>query len=247
MDFSLNEEQTAIGELAAQVLGDRSTNELLRELEKLRWTTLRPHPVGLARRDRRARGVRARGARRGRARPGRAGHRARSTSDAPQRRCRCGRRSVWAHPPIAEFAPEALAAEILGGVAAGTTVLTAAWHEDGGEALVPTTVASRVGDGYQLTGIKVCVPAGAVADAILVPAAIENGSVGLFLVRTVGEGVGVEPLLTTLGDPQAAILLGRGARRARGRGPRVAALGLRPSPSRPSARSPSASAPKRCD
>ena len=42
---------------------------------------------------------------------------------------------------------------------------------------------------------------------MLVPAAIEGGSVGLFLVRTDAEGVGIEPLATTLGDPQAALLL----------------------------------------
>jgi 3-oxocholest-4-en-26-oyl-CoA dehydrogenase beta subunit len=206
MDFSLNEEQTAIGELAAQVLGDRSTNELLRELEKsgaprfdrTLWASLAetgilgafvPEAHGGAALDLVALGTVLEAA-------------GRTAAAVP----------LWetlglGAPAIAKFAPDALAAEILGGVAAGTTVLTAAWHEDGGEALVPTTAASRVGDGYQVTGIKVCVPAGAVADAILIPAAIENGSVGLFLVRTSGEGVGVEPLLTTLGDPQAAILL----------------------------------------
>ena len=34
MDFALNEEQLAISELAGQVIGDASTNERLRELEK---------------------------------------------------------------------------------------------------------------------------------------------------------------------------------------------------------------------
>ena len=92
-------------------------------------------------------------------------------------------------------------------MAAGECVLTAAWHEEGGTPLRPTTVAERTGDGWSLTGTKVCVPAGAVADAVLVPAAVEGGSVGLFLVRTAGEGVAVEPLRTTLGDPQAAVLL----------------------------------------
>ncbi|CAN5645059.1 acyl-CoA dehydrogenase family protein [soil metagenome] len=206
MDFSLNEEQTAIGELAGQVIGDRSTHELLRELEKsdaprfdrTLWASLAetgilgafvPESYGGAGLDLVALGAVLEAA-------------GRNAAAVP----------LWetlglGAPAIAKFAPEALAAEILGGVAAGTTVLTAAWHEDGGEALVPTTVASRVGDGYQITGIKICVPAGAVADAVLIPAAIEDGSVGLFLVRTAGEGVGIEPLFTTFGDPQAAVLL----------------------------------------
>ena len=47
-----------------------------------------------------------------------------------------------------------------------------------------------------------------VADAVVVPAALEeSGSVGLFLVRTDTDGVAREPLVTTFGDPQAALLL----------------------------------------
>ncbi|HNB96366.1 MAG TPA: hypothetical protein PLX07_15410, partial [Microthrixaceae bacterium] len=34
MDFTFSEEQQAIGDLAGQVLGDRSTHERLRELER---------------------------------------------------------------------------------------------------------------------------------------------------------------------------------------------------------------------
>jgi len=206
MDFSLNEEQSAIGELAAQVLADRSTHELLRELERsgeprfdrTLWASLAetgvlgafvPEAHGGAGLDLVALGTVLEAA-------------GRTAAAAP----------LWetfglGAPAIAEFASDALAAELLGGVAAGTTVLTAAWHEDGTEPLAPLTVATPTGDSYQLTGTKLCVPAGAIADAILVPAAIEGGSVGLFLVRTSGEGVGVEPLRTTLGDPQAAILL----------------------------------------
>jgi len=206
MDFSLNEEQTAIGELAGQVLADRSTNELLRELERsdaprfdtTLWASLAetgvlgafvPESCGGAGLDLVALGTVLE-------------HAGRTAAAVP----------VWETlglgvPAIAEFAPEALATEVLGAVAGGSMILTAAWHGEGGEVLLPTTIASRVGDGWQLTGMKICVPAGAIADAILVPAAIEDGSVGLFLVRSKGEGVGIEPLLTTLGDPQAAVLL----------------------------------------
>lgn len=206
MDFSLDESAQAIGELAGQVIGDASTHERLRELEKGDgprfdrdlWASLAetgllgafvPEAHGGAGLDLVALGAALE-------------HAGRTAAAVP----------LWETlglgvPAIAEFAPEALAASVLPGVADGSIVLTAAWHEDGGEPQSPTTQAERSGDGWQLTGTKICVPAGAIADAVVVPAAIEGGSVGLFLVRTDAEGVGIEPLRTTLGDPQAAILL----------------------------------------
>lgn len=206
MDFSLDEEAQAIGELAAQVIGDASTHERLRELERSDgprldrdlWASLAetgvlgafvPEAHGGAGLDLVALGAVL--------------EQVGSTTAAVP---------LWETlglgvPAIAEFAPDSVAAQILPEVAAGSLVLTAGWHEDVGEPLRPTTIAERTGDGWQLTGTKICVPAGAVADAVLIPAAVEGGSVGLFLVRTDAEGVGVEPLDTTLGDPQAAILM----------------------------------------
>jgi 3-oxocholest-4-en-26-oyl-CoA dehydrogenase beta subunit len=205
MDFRFDEAQQAISDLAGQVLGDRSTHERLRELENADgprfdrglWQELAdlgvlgasiPEAHGGAGLDLVALGgvLEAAG---------------RTAAAVP----------LWetlalGALPVAEFAPADLAAEILAAVVAGDLVLTAAWHEDGGEPLVPTTVAGRRGDGWSVTGTKICVPAGTIADAVIVPAAIEGGSVGLFLVRS-GEGVGVEPLHTTFGDPQAALLL----------------------------------------
>jgi len=207
VDFALNEEQLAISELAGQVIGDASTNERLRELEKADaprfdaalWASLAetgilgaflPEEYGGAGLDLIALG-------------GALEHVGRTAAAIPLWET-CG----LGVPAIAEFAPAALAAEILPKVADGSMILTAAWHEDLGEPLLPTTIASRNGQGWELTGTKICVPAAAIADAFLIPAAIEGGSVGLFLVRKTGEGVGIEPLDTTLGDPQAAILLG---------------------------------------
>lgn len=206
MDFSLDESAQAIGDLAGQVIGDASTHERLRELEKGDgprfdrdlWASLAetgvlgafvPEAHGGAGLDLVALGTVLE-------------HAGRTAAAVP----------LWETlglgvPAIAEFAPASLAGEVLPAVAAGTMVLTGAWHEDVGEPLQPTTVAERAADGWQLTGTKICVPGGAVADAVLVPAAVEGGSVGLFLVRTDAEGVGVEPLDTTLGDPQAAILM----------------------------------------
>ena len=206
MDFSLNEEQQAIGDLAGQVIGDASTHDRLRELERsdeprfdrALWASLAetgvlgafvPEAHGGAGLDLIALGAALE-------------HAGRTAAAVP----------LWetlglAAPAIAEFAPAALQGEWLPRIADGTAVLTTAWHERAGEPLLPTTAATRIDGGFTLTGMKVCVPAGAIADAILVPAAIEDGSVGLFLVRTDADGVGIEPLVTTLGDPQAAVLL----------------------------------------
>lgn len=206
MDFSMDEEQQAIAELAGRVLGDRSGNEQLRTLERAEgprfdrelWASLAttgvlgafvPEAHGGAGLDLVALGATLE-------------HLGRTAAAVP----------LWETlglgvPAIAEFASQELAAEVLSAVAAGTMVLTAAWHEDGGEPLAPTTVAARAGDGWTLTGTRICVPAATIADAVLVPAAIEDGSVGLFLVRSRGDGVGIEPLDTTFGDPQGAVLL----------------------------------------
>ncbi len=204
MDFRFSEEQQAIADLAGQVLTDRSTHERLRELERADgprfdrdlWKELAdlgvlgasvPESHGGAGLDLVALGgvLEAAG---------------RTAAAVP----------LWetlalGALPIAEFAPAELAGEILPAVVAGDVVLTAAWHEQGGEPLAPTTTATDAGGRWSVTGSKICVPAGQVADAVVVPAAIEGGSVGLFLVRA-GEGVAVEPQRSTFGDPQAALL-----------------------------------------
>jgi len=206
MDFSFDEDAQAIAELAGKVLEDQSPHERLRELERADgprfdpelWAQLAevgvlginvPEAHGGAGLDLIAVGAVLEQA-------------GRTSAAVP----------LWETlglgvPAIAEFAPDSLAAEVLGKVASGELILTAAWHEIGGEPLAPTTVATRDGDTWSLTGTKMCVPAGEIADAVLVPAAIEGGSVGLFLVTTDSEGVAREPLETTFGDPQAAILL----------------------------------------
>ena len=207
MDFTLDDESQAIADLTAQVIGDASGHERLREMERTEgvarfdrelWATLAatgvlgafvPEPCGGS-----GLGLVALGA----------------ALDVAGRHAAAV--PLWETfglgvQPIAGLAPGPVASRWLPAVAAGDCVLSAAWHEDGAEPLSPTTIASRTVDGWQLTGIRVCVPAGAIADAIVVPAAIEGGSVGLFLVPTTAEGVAVEALRTTFGDPQAALLL----------------------------------------
>lgn len=207
MDFELAETETAIAELAARVLGDASDHERLRALERsgeprfdrALWETLAetgvlgafvPESHGGA-----GLGLVALAATLEEV--------GRTAAAVP----------LWETLglgvlPIAEFAPAELASDVLGAVAAGEMVLTAGWHEDGTEPLAPTTIAARSSGAWNLTGTKICVPAGMVADGVVVPAALEtDGSVGLFLVRTDSDGVAREPLSTTFGDPQAALLL----------------------------------------
>jgi 3-oxocholest-4-en-26-oyl-CoA dehydrogenase beta subunit len=206
MDFSLDETQQAIGDLAATVLDDRSTPDALRQIEKgdgprfdrTLWAALAetgvlgafiPEDHGGAGLDLVALGVVLE-------------HAGRTAAALP----------LWetlglAVPAVARFAPVELAAERLGAVAAGATVLTAAWHEPAGEPLSPRANASEDAGGWKVSGHKVCVPAGAIADAVLIPAVSPDGSPLLLLVDTDAPGVTVEPLDTTSGDPQADIHL----------------------------------------
>ncbi len=53
-----------------------------------------------------------------------------------------------------------------------------------------------------LTGTKSCVPSGTVADAVLVPARVEPDGLGVFLVPTGTDGVGVERQVANTGQPE---------------------------------------------
>jgi alkylation response protein AidB-like acyl-CoA dehydrogenase len=85
---------------------------------------------------------------------------------------------AMAGPVLAEHAPDQL-----GGLATGERIVTAAVHELVGDAFTPALSAS----GGTLTGVKVCVPFGAVADAFIV-----TTTDGLYLVEAGAEGVTVE-------------------------------------------------------
>jgi alkylation response protein AidB-like acyl-CoA dehydrogenase len=65
------------------------------------------------------------------------------------------------------------------------------------DALAPSTTAVRTGDGWRLDGVKTAVPAGTVADALLVPARAEDGRPLVFLVDPAAAGVTVAAQRTT--------------------------------------------------
>jgi alkylation response protein AidB-like acyl-CoA dehydrogenase len=109
--------------------------------------------------------------------------------------------------PVPGLAVMALAApalahrpDLLEGVADGTSIVTAAIHEPVGDPWAP---AASVSDG-RLTGTKVCVPHGLLADRFVVTATGPDG-VGLYLVAAGAPGVTTQRQDTTSGVPDALV------------------------------------------
>jgi alkylation response protein AidB-like acyl-CoA dehydrogenase len=96
----------------------------------------------------------------------------------------------------------------LPGVIDGTRILSAGLQEPGSsDPTSPVTTARRDGDTWRLDGVKELVPAGQLADTVLIPAGIDDGKVGLFLLATDAPGVDIRPVSTTNGEPHADIFL----------------------------------------
>jgi alkylation response protein AidB-like acyl-CoA dehydrogenase len=205
MDFAFTEEQEAVRDLARQILEGRSTHERLKELEaadeeidRRTWAELASaNLLGIA---------------------------------VPERHGGSGLgflelcllleavgRTVARVPvlptlvmgalPLAELGTEAQRSRWLPPVVAGDAVLSAALVEVGADPQRPTTTARRDGEGWRLDGVKVCVPAGLSADAVLVPAATAEDAVGVFVVEPSTEGVSRARQDTTTGIPEARLEL----------------------------------------
>jgi 3-oxocholest-4-en-26-oyl-CoA dehydrogenase beta subunit len=99
---------------------------------------------------------------------------------------------------VMALAGPALAGEpdLLTGVASGDAIVTAALHEPTGD---PYSPATAVSDG-RITGTKVCVPAGLIADRFVV-----STTLGLYSVEADAPGVTVERQDTTSGIPEAMV------------------------------------------
>jgi alkylation response protein AidB-like acyl-CoA dehydrogenase len=204
MDFSFTDEQRATAELASQILTDRATHEKLRELERSgdvrfdRDTWLELGKAGLL-------GIAVPEA------DGGAGLGLLELAGVLQAVGKTGAAvPAWetlalGALPLARFGSDELRSQWLPGVVDGTTILTAAWTEDDRDPHTLATTAKRDGDGWKLSGTKICVPAGQIADAFVVPAAGDDGP-QLFLVAN-GTGVTTTPLLTTSGSPDAELVL----------------------------------------
>jgi alkylation response protein AidB-like acyl-CoA dehydrogenase len=205
MDFSFSEEQEAVRDLAKQILEGQVTHERLKELE-----------AGDERFDRKLWQELANAGLLGITLPEAVGGAGQSFLAAALLLEQVGRTVamvpvlptiVMGAMPIAEFGTDEQQQRYLPGVASGDTVLTAALTEFGADPLHPTTTARRSGDGWRLDGVKEEVAAGLIADAILVPAATGDGTVGVFIVDPGAKGVTIERQDTTSGIPEARITL----------------------------------------
>lgn len=190
MDFSLTEEQTAVRDLARKILEDLATSERLREVEgsttafdHALWTELaRANLLGVALPE--AHGGSGMGFYTLCVLLEEIG-RAVAPVGAPE--------SLIAALPLARYGNKQLQERWLPAVASGSALITVALHEPGNDdATRPRTEAQVGGDGFILRGDKLLVPAAPVADAILVPARIEGGRPGLFLVDREAAGVEIE-------------------------------------------------------
>jgi alkylation response protein AidB-like acyl-CoA dehydrogenase len=105
---------------------------------------------------------------------------------------------VMAALPIARFGSPEQQQRWLPGVVNGEIVLSAGLHEAGNdEPARPATSFRAVSGGYQIDGVKLCVPAAHLAQRVLVPARRADGQVGAFLVDPASSGVKLEPQRTT--------------------------------------------------
>jgi 3-oxocholest-4-en-26-oyl-CoA dehydrogenase beta subunit len=110
--------------------------------------------------------------------------------------------------PIARHGSPEQHQRFLPGVVAGTRILSAGLQEPGrSDPTRPATEARRDGTKWRLDGTKELVPAAQLADTVLIPAATEDGDVGLFLLATDALGVDVRPVATTNREPHADVFL----------------------------------------
>ena len=205
MDFSFSDEQQAVSELARQIIDDKATHESVRGIEQsdgLRhdadlWSTMAE--AGLL----------------GMGIPEEHGGAGLGLMEVGAVLEQVGRRAApvpaletlgLATPAIAEFGPDVLASSLLPGVVDGSTILTAALMDELAPVEAPSATAEPDGDGYRVTGAKVCVPSALVADAILVSAGTADGTV-VVAVDPSAEGCLLLPVETTAGTPDARVEL----------------------------------------
>jgi alkylation response protein AidB-like acyl-CoA dehydrogenase len=110
--------------------------------------------------------------------------------------------------PIAALGTEEQRRRYLPAVIAGTSLLSAALCEPGhADPRAPTTVARLAGSVWRVDGEKLAVPYAPVADAVLVPATSDDGTVRVFIVTPDTEGARIEGATATNGEPQGRLVL----------------------------------------
>jgi len=210
MDFIFSDEQQAISDLAAQILGDKVTHARLKAIDK-------DDP------DRFARDVwdaLAQANLLGIALPESDGGSGFGLLEACMILEQVGRTVapvpffatvVLGAMPIAAFGSTDQRTAWLPGVISGETLLSAALCEQGAYVVpdVPTVSATPAAGGWLLDGEKWFVPSANLAARILVPARTPQGTTIVALVDPQAQGVTLERLLTTSGLPEFAIALDR--------------------------------------
>jgi len=206
MDFTYSEDETAVRDLAHQILGENTSHERLRELDLAKtwfdmslWQLLAE--AGLT----------------ALALPESIGGGGLGFSETCLVLEEMGRNvapvpllatTVLGGAPIAEFGSAEQHAHWLAPVAANNGVLTAALEEVGGiDHSRPKLRATRDGAKWRLDGEKTCVPAAHLAHGILVPARTGDDACGLFVVDPGAAGVSLETQFTTNHEPHAHLTL----------------------------------------
>jgi alkylation response protein AidB-like acyl-CoA dehydrogenase len=206
MDFSYSDEQQAAIELASQILSDHCTPQRLRALEqaggprfdRALWAKLAEAGL-IAAGVPEAQGGAALGFL---TVAGIVEQLGRTVAPVPLLET-----AVLGALPLAEFGNAAQREAWLPRAARGEAILTAALVEPHREPGEPATRAVRDGAAFRLSGRKLCVPAGPIADLALVPAALENGGVGVFLIESGTAGVRHVALRTTSLQPESLLEL----------------------------------------
>ena len=206
MDFSFDEVQEDVRSLARSILGDQVTLERLKELE-----------AGTERLDRRLWAELAKANLLGLALPEDVGGMGYGIMELCILLEEAGRRVApipllatiaMAALPIAEFGTAEQRQRYLPPVIDGSSLLTAALQEPGGrDPLAPSTTARPADGGWVLDGEKVAVPWAMVADRVLVPASLPDGSTAVFVVDPSAAGVRLERAEATHREPQGALVL----------------------------------------
>lgn len=196
MDFSFNEEQNAVRELARQIFADTCANEHLAKLER------DPDGDGV---DRELLRALAAANLLGVALPEQQGGSDYGLTALMILLEEAGRALapvpllptlVQGAHTIAAFGSDAQRTRWLPGVINGETLLTAALDELGSsDPTRPITTARASGRAWVVEGEKVCVPLGASAARILVPASTPDGDVVVLLVDPSSTGVSLEAAL----------------------------------------------------
>jgi alkylation response protein AidB-like acyl-CoA dehydrogenase len=206
VDFSFDDEQQAIHDLARQIFADRASDERLAELEASGEWFDRGLWAELAKANLTALAI-----------PEDLGGAGYGLLEACLVLQEAGRHLapvpllptlVLGALPVAAFGSAAQREHWLGPVAHGEGVLTAALEEVGeGDPARPNLTAQRDGEAWRLDGEKVCVPGAELAGGILVPARTGEEAVGVFLLDPAVSGVAIQRQVTTNREPHGRLEL----------------------------------------